>query len=697
MLTIAALIVTHAQLFILLAISLAALAIAFTLWRWLRLLRSRKTVSVIALVDNLKQKKQWGEARREVDIALQRDPTNVDLLELRNQIERSERAQLFEEQLQRIKQLTNVKEWSEARRELDLALREYPASADLLELRDEIQVQGFNARLQRIEHLTRSKKWNEARGELDVAFREYPAFVDSLANTTPGVLPKDALELSHRVLNPLRNQIEHGEMAEAIEKAAELGDWARAADLVSSAITSFPGEPVFARLQMRIDEKRRRIASLQESFHSLVAIGEFESAGHLLEELRSEHPSTWRDLCDELNQTFARWREEALRIASKVADLVRNDQSDQARELLEIALQREVARQGRETYVRLATFHTLYEAEEALVEAAWYPFSRSAHHDYAFYYFEHFRKAPGWFLIEALHHERLTAQDQFERATQVPPVLSMDNVHFTLTAPGLIVPAKACEIRFWIHIEEQRTKVLELAKPAHHPYGSDLMVKSEGPFPLQRGARLSVRIKVEGIGCADDHKWVIWTGEIGSTTFVLTVPSNASEGTRVGTASIRLNGCQIAKMSFVLMVGATERETSLIPSKTTYHRKAFASYASEDRSDVLVRVQGMEATGVKVFLDVVDLRSAQYWESELVKRISEADVFYLFWCRHALASEWVTKEWQWAFDTKGLDFIDPIPLEGPEFAPPPSELAAKHFNDPLLAFIAAAGGGHSRI
>jgi len=261
------------------------------------------------------------------------------------------------------------------------------------------------------------------------------------------------------------------------------------------------------------------------------------------------------------------------------------------------------------------------------------------------------------------------------------------------------VPAKACEIRFWVHIEGQRQEVVEYAKQFHAPYGSDLMVKSEGPFPLQRGARLSVRIKVEGVGCADDHKWVIWAGEIGSTTFVLTVPSNASAGTRVGTASVKLNGCQIAKMSFVLMVGATESETSVIPSTTTCHRNAFASYASEDRVDVLTRVQGMEAAykGLKVFIDVVDLRSAQYWESELVKQISQADVFYLFWCRHALASEWVAKEWQWAFDTKGLDFIDPIPLEGPEYAPRPEKLASKHFNDPLLAFIAAAGGAHSRI
>lgn len=75
-----------------------------------------------------------------------------------------------------------------------------------------------------------------------------------------------------------------------------------------------------------------------------------------------------------------------------------------------------------------------------------------------------------------------------------------------------------------------------------------------------------------------------------------------------------------------------------------------------------------------------------------MKHISEADVFYLFWCRHAKQSEWVSKEWHLALHSKGLDFIDPVPLESPTDAPPPPELAEKHFSDPVLAFIAAAGG-----
>jgi hypothetical protein len=282
--------------------------------------------------------------------------------------------------------------------------------------------------------------------------------------------------------------------------------------------------------------------------------------------------------------------------------------------------------------------------------------------------------------------------------SEMPGGFLVDNVHFTLTGQNVLGPGRAYELLFWVHVKQQKEAVLAGASAALGLPISEISVKSEGPYPLQRGSRLSVRMKIEGVTCLDSHKWITWTGEIGSTAFVVEVPANASEGTYAGSASIRLNGCEIAKMSFVVRVGPPRLDLGEIPSHTAVHRKAFASYASQDRVEVLNRVQGMEAAykGLRVFVDVAALRSGQKWEQELSQRVSDADVFYLFWCRHASKSEWVSKEWHWALQARGENFIDPIPLETPELAPPPQELAAKHFNDPLLAFIAAAGGGHSR-
>ena len=150
-------------------------------------------------------------------------------------------------------------------------------------------------------------------------------------------------------------------------------------------------------------------------------------------------------------------------------------------------------------------------------------------------------------------------------------------------------------------------------------------------------------------------------------------------------------------MSLVLRVGESKTTVAEIPASITTYRSAFASYASEDRAEVLSRVQGMVAVNknMDVFVDAINIRAGQDWEESLLKHLLKAAVFYLFWCRHAISPDWVTKEWHLALETKGEDFIDPVPLENPEVAPPPRQLSRKHFNDPLLAFIAISGGGHS--
>ena len=124
------------------------------------------------------------------------------------------------------------------------------------------------------------------------------------------------------------------------------------------------------------------------------------------------------------------------------------------------------------------------------------------------------------------------------------------------------------------------------------------------------------------------------------------------------------------------------------------YRKAFASYASEDRDAVLARIQGMQkvAPDLDVFLDALALRSGEQYERRLLALIPVQDVFYLFWSEHAKRSSWVEKEWRCAFHTRGSEFIDPVPLVSPRIVPPPPELADKHFDDWVLAFMSGKQG-----
>jgi len=195
----------------------------------------------------------------------------------------------------------------------------------------------------------------------------------------------------------------------------------------------------------------------------------------------------------------------------------------------------------------------------------------------------------------------------------------------------------------------------------------------------------------------DRCKTILWTGEIGCAAFLVGVPTHSSAGSKLGTASVRSVGTEIARISFVLNVGASSGRTGRVHTSLKRHKKAFASYASEDREAVMARIQGIQkaAPALRVFVDVMNLRSGDDWERKLNEAITESDVFYLFWCRHAKKSEWVEKEWRYAYQSRGIDFIDPVPLESPVLAPPPPELSKKHFNEPILSHFSQ--GDHRSV
>jgi hypothetical protein len=125
------------------------------------------------------------------------------------------------------------------------------------------------------------------------------------------------------------------------------------------------------------------------------------------------------------------------------------------------------------------------------------------------------------------------------------------------------------------------------------------------------------------------------------------------------------------------------------------YRYAFISYASQDRTEVLKRVQMLDRTGVDYFQDLLSLDPGERWKRTLYRKIDDSDVFFLFWSTAAKQSEWVMKEVRYAIERRGgNEFappeIVPVIIEGPPPVPP-AELRDLHFNDKFLYFIAGAG------
>lgn len=252
----------------------------------------------------------------------------------------------------------------------------------------------------------------------------------------------------------------------------------------------------------------------------------------------------------------------------------------------------------------------------------------------------------------------------------------------------MIAPATDFVIDVWAHLDEQRETVIKRALEA--ATDAKILIKSKGPERVRRGAVLTARLSCSGLVVSDPTDAILWDGQIGNATFAVQVlPADAEAGPRAGLATVHIEGLRIARLDFLVRVGKKTERVEPIEVEQKRHRSAFASYADADRDAVLARVQGMqkESPMLEVFMDVLSLRSGQYWERELWRVIPTHDVFYLFWSASARKSIWVGKEWRCALKTRGLDFIDPVPLVNPKRVPPPEELSSRHFNDWVLAFI----------
>jgi hypothetical protein len=216
---------------------------------------------------------------------------------------------------------------------------------------------------------------------------------------------------------------------------------------------------------------------------------------------------------------------------------------------------------------------------------------------------------------------------------------------------------------------------------------------------LKNGARVGFQLEVPGLGVSDDGLGEIsWHNRITGVQFLVTAPKRCKPGPRPATLRIYVEGIPAGRIHFLIGV---ERKTSRDQPEPRGHaarnyRKAFISYASEDRTEVLKRVQTLNALRVSFFQDLLNLEPGERWEKALYLHIDQSDLFLLFWSSRARGSVWVGKEIAYALERQKLNRdgepdIVPVIIEGPPPPPPPKELAHLHFNDPLIYFMRSSG------
>ena len=272
-----------------------------------------------------------------------------------------------------------------------------------------------------------------------------------------------------------------------------------------------------------------------------------------------------------------------------------------------------------------------------------------------------------------------------------------EEVTGTVYAPGRAGRGDSFLVQVFVHLPEQAASLDEVARGVDEE--AKRRVTSKLQQKIKRGTELTFCLTMPGLDIDDPVQSCVWSGEPAGVQFGVTVPEDCKPRNIMGTVTVSEASVPIGHLKFMFKVtgdvageaDASSREPVPAGNMIRY-RQAFISYASENRSEVLKRVQMLNLAKIKFFQDLLTLEPGDQWEKLLYEYIDRSDVFFLFWSKAASESEWVKKEVEYAIRHKtgqeesGPEII-PVIIEGPPPAKPPTELSFLHFNDKLIYFI----------
>lgn len=258
-------------------------------------------------------------------------------------------------------------------------------------------------------------------------------------------------------------------------------------------------------------------------------------------------------------------------------------------------------------------------------------------------------------------------------------------VNFSIYAPTSISPGSQFILNVWAYMNEQKTD-MELIASREGTYEKR---EEKGPVPARMREIIQFNLILpppfEVLNKIDN---IIWLKEITNASFPVSVPESIALGIHFGHVKVFIQGVQVLRIDFIIEIGKQPNsQMTDITKEISRIAKVFASYSQLDQVKVLLAVQGLREIGIKIFLDNLSIRQGDDWDAEIYQNILNSDLFLLFWSRAAMNSVWVEKEWNFAYDNRGLDFIQPVPLEDPDTAPLPEKIASKHLFDKTRIYL----------
>jgi hypothetical protein len=278
-----------------------------------------------------------------------------------------------------------------------------------------------------------------------------------------------------------------------------------------------------------------------------------------------------------------------------------------------------------------------------------------------------------------------------------------DWVDVSAFAPEACRAGEAALVQIYLHPIDQAEIAAALAREA------DPETKRRGITTLEvripRLQRIHITLDAPGLRVPFPVESVVWRNEARACQFVVKFPVDAygrtyqlcarvswvidATGDSVPLGSLRFSMRGIAAKEPVVPGSDVRGE------RAQRYTRAFLSYASPDRPEVLKRAQALKTVGIAFFQDILDLEPGERWENRLYKEIDECDLFLLFWSKEAADSQWVIREAEYALKRQAgsaqqAPDITPVILEGPPVPKPPPSLDHLHFNDALRYVMCAA-------
>lgn len=289
---------------------------------------------------------------------------------------------------------------------------------------------------------------------------------------------------------------------------------------------------------------------------------------------------------------------------------------------------------------------------------------------------------------------RVHYEPAYDAKVEEPPPPSAAAVNFTVVNPVGLKPQEWYTLLVYAHLESALRDVgfdsFRRLGPEFKHYKTSSGTSSEA---VARGAEIVVVPELPGCRFNPPRASILWVEDWHCAEFRVQaapdVPGFKASQVTHGRVAFYAGPILIAEVLldvYVSTVAPTEverRNDSKYAMREKHitvspYQAIFISYSHGDGRIVEQLEKAYEVLGFEYLRDVEILRSGEEWDTALLRKIEEADIFQLCWSAASRRSPFVEREWRHALGLERGQFIRPVYWERPMPDPPP-ELSRIHF------------------